>query len=405
MVIDSVEIGGFANIRDVKVGLDDVTALIAPNGYGKSNVLRALAFGSRFIGASETERERMMAQENVMPINRSMLRQDFSMEICGKSSDVWFEYGFSFRWTVDERKGAVTGEWLRMKQEERKFRQAMLRKAEDEFLYLSSPTGRCSNLERVAGCQLALQKMAQDESLFFAEMVKDVAGTTFPQLDTLDNPEVYFSADSTKGIELLGELTLSGYLFRLKEQNPMAYNVLEDGIRQLVPHVTRFEPREIVLADGRTRLYDIVVEERNSAYPTSVRQMSSGSKRMVLLLTLCVAAREKGLPLLMIEEPENSVHPRLLENLLLALHDYAGETKVLLTSHSPYLMRHMRACQMYFGLPADDDVARFARLKEGKVRTVSKFASAMELTVGEYMFDFMLDLEQEREKVVSFFEV
>ena len=60
---------------------------------------------------------------------------------------------------------------------------------------------------------------------------------------------------------------------------------------------------------------------------------------------------------------------------------------------------------MYFGLPADDDVARFARLKEGKVRTVSKFASAMELTVGEYMFDFMLDLEQEREKVVSFFEV
>lgn len=405
MVIDSVEIGGFANIRDVKVGLDDVTALIAPNGYGKSNVLRALAFGSRFIGASETERERMMAQENVMPINRSMLRQDFSMEICGKSGDVWFEYGFSFRWTVDERKGAVTGEWLRMKQEERKFRQAMLRKAEDEFLYLSSPTGRCSNLERVAGCQLALQKMAQDESLFFAEMVKDVAGTTFPQLDTLDNPEVYFSADSTKGIELLGELTLSGYLFRLKEQNPMAYNVLEDGIRQLVPHVTRFEPREIVLADGRTRLYDIVVEERNSAYPTSVRQMSSGSKRMVLLLTLCVAAREKGLPLLMIEEPENSVHPRLLENLLLALHDYAGETKVLLTSHSPYLMRHMRACQMYFGLPADDDVARFARLKEGKVRTVSKFASAMELTVGEYMFDFMLDLEQEREKVVSFFEV
>ena len=32
MVIDSVEIGGFANIHDVKVVLNDVTALIAPNG-------------------------------------------------------------------------------------------------------------------------------------------------------------------------------------------------------------------------------------------------------------------------------------------------------------------------------------------------------------------------------------
>ena len=160
------------------------------------------------------------------------------------------------------------------------------------------------------------------------------AGATLPQLDTLDNPEVYFSADNTKGIELLGGQTLSGYLFRLSEQNSLVYSVLKSGIRQLVPHITRFEPQEIVLADGRTRLYDIVVEERNSAYPTSVRQMSSGSKRLVLLITLCVAAREKGLPLLMIEEPENSVHPRLLENLLLALHDYAGETKVLLTRES-----------------------------------------------------------------------
>lgn len=405
MVIDSVQIGGFANIHDVRLALDDVTVLIAPNGYGKSNVLRALEFGSRFLTASEMEREKMMASESEMPINRTMLRQDFRMEICGRSNDVKFEYGFSFKWSYDDEKGAITGEWLRMKQEERKFRQVMLRKAQDTYLYLSSPSGRCSSSEQVNRCQLALQKMAQDEGLFYAKTVKDLAGTAFPQLDTLDNPEVYFSADNTKGIELLGGQTLSGYLFRLSEQNSLVYSVLKSGIKQLVPHITRFEPQEIVLADGRTRLYDIVVEERNSAYPTSVRQMSSGSKRLVLLITLCVAAREKGLPLLMIEEPENSVHPRLLENFLLALHDYAGETKVLLTSHSPYLMRYMRACQMYFGLPSDEDVACFARLKETKVKTVTKYASAMELTVGEYMFDFMLDLEQEKDKVLSFFEM
>ncbi len=32
MVIDSVEIGGFANIHNVKVVMNDVTSLIAPNG-------------------------------------------------------------------------------------------------------------------------------------------------------------------------------------------------------------------------------------------------------------------------------------------------------------------------------------------------------------------------------------
>lgn len=405
MVLDSVEIGGFANISNVRLVLDDVTALIAPNGYGKSNVLRALDFGIRFVAASEMERERMMASEKVMPMNRNMLRQDFRMELCGRSGGVQFEYGLSFKWSFEGVKGAISNEWLRMKQGERKFRQVMLRKTPDGYLYLSSPTGRCASSEQVNSGQLALQKMAQDEGLFYAGMVRDLAGTLFPQLDTLDNPEVYFSADTSKGIDLLGGQTLSGYLFRLREQNPLVYGMLEDGIRQMVPHITRFEPQEIILADGRTRLYDIVVEERNSAYPTSVRLMSSGSKRLVLLITLCVAAREKELPLLMIEEPENSVHPGLLENLLLALHDYAGDTKVLLTSHSPYLTRYMRAGQMYFGLPSDTDVACFARLKEGKVRTVAKYASAMELTVGEYMFDFMLDVELEKEKIVSFFEL
>lgn len=406
MTIEGIQIGGFANIPDVRLSLQEVTALVAPNGYGKSNVLRAVEFGCRFITAGEQERVQMMNRQSAMPANRGMLKQDFRMEICGVSGTFSFEYGFLFKW-----EGAITEEWLRIKQVEHKYRQALSRKEADEYAYLSSPAGRCTTKDSVTGGQLAIEKMARNEGLFYAQLVKELAGLMMPQLDTLDNPETYFSADNSQGIALMDGQTLSAYLFRLREQKPLEYSVLEDGIKQLVPHLTRFEPQEIVLADGRTRLYDILIEERNAAYPTSVRQMSSGSKRVVLLFTLCVAAREKGLPLLMIEEPENSVHPRLLENLLLALHDYAGGTfddghkvKVLLTSHSPYLMRYMRAGQMYFGLPNDEDVARFARLKEGKVRTVAKWASAMELTVGEYMFDFMLDLEEEREKVETFFE-
>lgn len=405
MIVDSIHIGGFANIPASRLKLQDVTALIAPNGYGKSNMLRAVEFGCKFISASDEVRAVMMSKEGAMPINKGMLRQDFRMEICGFVDEFCFEYGYSFMWATDGEEGAIKSEFLRIRQEEKKFRQALLRASVDEYAYLSSPAGRCTMKDSVSCNQLALRKLSQNEGLFYGKVVKALAGLTMPLLDTLDNPEAYFSADNSRGIALLDGLTLSAYLYRLREQKPMVYGVLEDGFRQLVPHLTRFEPTEIVLADGRTRLYDILIEERNAAYPTSVRQMSSGSKRVVLLFSLCVAAGEKGLPLLMIEEPENSVHPRLLENLLLALHDYAGETKVLLTSHSPYLMRYLRASQMFFGLPNEEDVARFARLKEGKVRMVAKYASALELTVGEYMFDFMLDLEQEREKIDTFFQV
>ena len=37
-----------ADLKRLPVGMDDLSALIAPNNYGKSNVLRAIDFGVFF---------------------------------------------------------------------------------------------------------------------------------------------------------------------------------------------------------------------------------------------------------------------------------------------------------------------------------------------------------------------
>lgn len=43
--------------------------------------------------------------------------------------------------------------------------------------------------------------------------------------------------------------------------------------------------------------------------------------------------------MIIVEGPENAVHPKLMENLLLTIQAYTSNTKILMTSHSPYLMR------------------------------------------------------------------
>ena len=105
------------------------------------------------------------------------------------------------------------------------------------------------------------------------------------------------------------------------------------------------------------------------------------------------------------EEPENSVHPRLMENLVCTLRSYAAQTKILMTSHSPYLMRYMQPEQMYFGLPSPDGLAHFAKINPAKLAYLYHYATDMELTIGEFMFDFMLDLENDTEKMKNLFEL
>ena len=93
----------------------------------------------------------------------------------------------------------------------------------------------------------------------------------------------------------------------------------------------------------------------------------------------------------------------MIENLLLTMQNYAEDTKILMTSHSPYLMRYLRPRQMYFGLPENDGLAHFAQVDPSKLKHLYRFASDMELTFGEYMFDFMLDVENDSEKLKKYF--
>lgn len=406
MKIDGFKVDGIANIEHAHLKIEELCALIAPNGYGKSNVLRAIEFGVRFLTADDAER-RQMLKGQWMSINTAIYGKDFSFEIAGRISmdgdEQLFVYAYQLAWAREGRDGRVVSEGLKMKRSaDQRFRQLINRQETDNCLIVPSAAGRCNKAFDVPANQLALSSIARSAAMFLNGIASQIYSIQVPNLETLDNPESYFSVGGGKGIRILGGMTLSEYLYRLKKDDETSYAILVDGLMQLIPNMEEFSP-EVVSLPGGQQIYDVRIKERFCARPTTIAQLSSGSKRMIFLFTLCMAARKQNVPMIMLEEPENSVHPRMIENLLLTMQNYAEGTKILMTSHSPYLMRYLKPSQMYFGLPKNDGLAHFAQVEPSKLKYLYKYAGDMELTFGEYMFDFMLDVEQDSEKLEKYF--
>lgn len=431
MKLNKIRISGIFNLKDVEISLDDLSALIAPNNYGKSNVLHAIDFGVIFMEASLKRKLSLMRNRSLIPINIALEGDPFSFELEGDFFDgkrtFSFIYGYSFDWLKTSKgdTGArIIGEYLRMKSDDDlKFRSYINREDTNSAYYLASPTGRCSKRLPVDSNILALNKLANFDDLFYIDSIRLLNRLDVREIGTLQDPDKLFNIIAPNddvnelSLDYPKEEKVGHYLNSLKELAPDKYALLKDVVTGLLVTIEDFEPVQINLRkdieEEETKnlpfrlpetFYDVRVKERYNNQHTSINRISSGSKKIFFILTLVIAAEINKIPLLLLEELENSVHPRLLQNLLTAIVQLAGDTKVLITSHSPYLIKYLEPTKMKFGIPSNQGVADFRSLKPSKVTKVLKNASAEEVSVGEYMFEMLLDMDYDDELINEYFK-
>lgn len=422
--IDKIKVGGFRNISNVEVETNDIISLLSVNSYGKSNFLNGVIFGISFIHAQNDLKSRLMDFEPYKPFNLKNLYQDFSFELeLSYTKDKKIShliYGYSFIWKKGEDDvPEITNEYLKVK-DSQKFTSYITRD-KNEAYYKSSPTAACSKKINIEKNELVINKIEAYDDLYYLDIIKSIN-------NVIVYVDRHFNTSSLYDIRMLLKKDFSDYslndeanvpriLSKINKEYPDKFKLIVNTIKDIFPFIIDIKTIEYninsdelgientsnnyVIADN---VYFLVALEKNIAKTISFSCVSDGVRRVLLIFITLVLADINNYSLVGIEEPENSLNPKILQRFLIALSEFSKNTKVIITSHSPYLINYMEPKNIYLGLPNNDGLAMFSKIKEKSVNKLLTDADNMDMLVGDYLFDLMSGNEEDLNTMVKYVE-
>ena len=416
MKIQAVLIDGFKNLSNVRISFDNITALVALNNFGKSNVLSGIDFGLDFIKASIEDKKDMMSNSNLIPINCNMIGRNYKYEM-EVSTDISGEeyiiqYGYEFEWKDNEDKEPrIVSEFLKVKLNKKgQLFTQLINRTVDTALYKSSETGRCSSKIKVEETELIANKLKAFDELYYAQIITKLNGMKIYMENNLD-AKSFYQPDPIirKGFEneMINADNLPRIIYNLKEQNPDKFELLKDVYFQLFPDiedviVKQFKINGLTNNEELTENLPFVfsnnyhvlfVKEKNLANPVNFSIMSDGAKRVFMILTKIIVSSVSNISLIAIEEPENSVHPGLFQAYIQIISQLLDDCKVIITSHSPYIISYLNPSWIHVGVNRKAGVAEFFSFKKSGQKQLENDAAGFDMSIGDYLFSMLADSE------------
>ncbi len=426
LTLKRVKVEGFRNIHSISLELSKMNSLVGLNASGKSNILDAIQFGMQFITDRENGKDRFMKRVDCIPINKVTQNKNFSFEIEGRieyeNQIDTFTYGYEFAWSKknNEYGERVNSEWLKSKEQHSKKFSTLINRTRDKSLYKSSVTGRCDNSIQIKKSNLIINKLEAFDDLFFSHLVKSIN-----QIDTyvercLDTRPSYIKdfiiPRNFSELDLNLTDNIPRVMFFLKRDYDEKFNVLIDAYTNLFPYLSNIEVAQIDVKPDNVQVPDdapyiisdnvfsLYVKDETLNQPIDFARLSDGCKRVFLMLTRAVWADIKKLPLIAFEEPENSVHPALMQDYLSILSQLSGDSKIILTSHSPYIIECLNPNAIYVSAPNAIGEADFKRIAKNKVKQIYKDAATYSSSAGDYIFELLSGTEEDHQQLSRYLE-
>ena len=427
MELKRIYVDGYRNVFDTTIDVNDITSVLSINNYGKSNLLLSIVFGLSFLQQHSRNKQRMMKDVKCFPALKGRYGVPFTFEIQCQTkwndSDWYIKYSYAFSWGVNIYSGKILFESLQMSENNKDFT-TFIKRGDDSIAYKSSKTGRCTTPIQIDDSELIINKLLAFDNLYYHSVLKELLNINVYVDRHFETEREYgitfMSEQELTDLTLKPETNIPKTLFRIKNDYPDKYELLCNVFRALFPtvkdliiqEISSKMPNVVTIKDNNDipsfsdKIYVLFVNDQNLRYPVNFGAMSDGARRILLLLTFIVLAQINHYDLVCIEEPENSINPGLLKKFLFSIKELSADTKILYSSHSPYLINYMEPQCIYLGIPSNKGLASFKKIKTNtnNLKRLMRILQDNNLALGDYLFDLMSGTKEDYKELLSYVE-
>ncbi len=344
MRLKRLEIRNYKSLRNVVIEPTPLTVLVGPNAAGKSNFADALDFlGEVYRSGLEGAVAKKGGYENIcyrhakrssapirfrVKLHLDRFLFDHAFEIRATSRSL----GSPFRISFEEFSAYFLSDQelvLHLLRSEDEFRLEGPQVNYAEGSYLKNFRGLCTDSELAAPLTGAFFSvnllLAEIKSLRLFQLSPSrcrQAGVPTPNPD-LDR----FGANLPAVIDFL------------KKKHAPEYAQLIETARRIMPSL-----EEIETDFTHTKTLGLFLRESGFKRPWTSEDISDGTIQSIALLAAIFDPRIK---ILVIEEPENSVHPWAIRTFVEAFRLASEQKQIILTTHSPILIDQIRPEELW----------------------------------------------------------
>ena len=399
-MITRLRVRNFKSLKEIDLSLGSLNVLVGPNMAGKSNILDVLRFLFQvFFPEANTQGIFFAFAQRGGPSEVLWQGGDGKLITIALEAVDGDESGTRFQYELQILIGAgnfatIQNESLKLLREDKKgegleWATDLLLPQEGGLRRLANADGKHVGNTHSSGVS-ALQYASPDwDGYKFHEWVRSW------RFYHLVPPHMKQPSQMSLG-QVLGPNgdNLSAWLMWIQTHSPEAFGRINEVMHDLFPDL--IQAKTIPTPDGNVHL---AFQEKGLRRPTNVWQASDGFVVLAALLSLIYVPAELGGTLFCIEEPENHLHPKLLETLIALLRQVRQEivdsktslTQIMMTTQSPYLVDQMSLDEVIWVEKKDGQTRAYRPADKGHLR---KLVEDKVLGIGDLMFTGALGEEK-----------